>query len=239
MRVLSLLILPSIAGLLGGINATVLPASEVVAVSRGLDLSSHDMHRNLTKFEVQVSQTDMQFSTVLGILSTVNNIALLGCSVTLRLWTPIIPAAILGAAIFCGLAAVLAVVSTALQLKFDSYNPNQGRSVQEALVNIHAEYLPTKSCNTLCRVRSAVDSENWRSIGNTTANGVFHDIHFLHNAGALGIRAIPRSTGAKKRDDTEDVNGLVAAYFWKDKNKSALVAKRPLHLWLVQYTNPE
>ena len=57
-------------------------------------------------------------------------------------------------------------------------------------VNVHATWAPTAHCDSFCMVTAAKKSGVWTVCGNTTMDGVYHDVHVTHNGnGTYGLRS--------------------------------------------------
>lgn len=96
------------------------------------------------------------------------------------------------------------------------------RDVSEITAQVHEFWKPTESISTLAKLKANTNEGVWVSIGNTTINGTFHDVHFQQLGSMLGVKAIQSTTGMKeRRDDADDEGGFVAAYFWEDNNQQA------------------
>ncbi|KAF4624542.1 hypothetical protein G7Y89_g13628 [Cudoniella acicularis] len=65
----------------------------------------------------------------------------------------------------------------------------------------------------------------WTSFANMTLNdGTVHDVHFSRSGTILGIKAINhvyRTSASTKRQEYDDDDGTVGAYFWEDTNDQA------------------
>jgi hypothetical protein len=133
----------------------------------------------------------------------------------------VVPACITGAilAVLTNFYLVYATTGTT-----DSPNKRAAEGYNgSAIPMIDAAWAADESCSILCKLKSGAAQNEWIAIGNTTVNGVFHDVLFQHSGNQMGIKAIQRFPGSSlgKRDDIDDDGGYVAAYFWEDNNQQA------------------
>ncbi|KAF9064762.1 hypothetical protein BDP27DRAFT_126431 [Rhodocollybia butyracea] len=84
-----------------------------------------------------------------------------------------------------GLTAVIAIFFGVFVLN--------GRDIMESgseIFPMMLEYPPITGCGVACRLHREAPEGDWRSIGNVTVNGTFHDIHFKKMNGLHGLRAL-------------------------------------------------
>ncbi|KAF8591156.1 hypothetical protein K439DRAFT_1063437 [Ramaria rubella] len=77
------------------------------------------------------------------------------------------------------------------------------------------DYPPNIGCGTICRLGSEAPEGGWRPIGNYTANGVFHSLHYKRNGTLSGIRAVEHGSpnpNGKRAEDND--GGVVVDYHW-------------------------
>ncbi|KAF8580713.1 hypothetical protein K439DRAFT_1662644 [Ramaria rubella] len=84
------------------------------------------------------------------------------------------------------------------------------------------DYPPTNACGTICHLKSEAPEGGWRPIGNFTANGVFHSLHYSQAGNVSGLRAVEHgyTSGSVKRGEAND-GGVVVDYLWNTDNMQA------------------
>ncbi|KAF8579135.1 hypothetical protein K439DRAFT_1638198 [Ramaria rubella] len=84
------------------------------------------------------------------------------------------------------------------------------------------DYPPTNGCGTVCHLKSEAPEGGWRLIGNFTANGVFHSLHYSRAGNVSGLRAVEHgyASGNVKRGEAND-GGVVVDYLWNTNNMQA------------------
>lgn len=216
-----------ISCLLAFAQASSIPAKDVVA-SRGVQFVSPDAaiavrnwtHYNTTSISTvgQLDASVPQTAVVIAVLYTNAQIVQGVCTATAATGP--------GGVAVCGVVAIAAVLTSFFSLFRASSGPagdSPVRSLTAPSFIIHDALLPAEACDAICQFKAnAANTNTWASIGNTTVDGMFHDIHFSQNGKILGLRAVPSaSSGNTKRDDTYDDNGVVATYFWQDDHQTA------------------
>ncbi|KAF8575235.1 hypothetical protein K439DRAFT_1641578 [Ramaria rubella] len=84
------------------------------------------------------------------------------------------------------------------------------------------DYSPTIGCGTICRLGSEAGEGTWRQIGNFTANGVFHSLHYKRSGTLSGIRAVEHgspNTNSKRAEDND--GGVIVDYHWDSSDVQA------------------
>lgn len=215
-----------ISCLLAFAQASSIPAKDVV-VSRDVQFVSSDAdiaprnwtHYNTTSISTvgQLDASVPQTAVVIAVLYTNAQIVQGVCTATAATGP--------GGVAVCGVVAIAAVLTSFFSLFRASSGPagdSPVRSLTAPSFTIHDALLPADACDTICQFKAnAANATFWASVGNTTVDGIFHDIHFSQNGKILGLRAVPSPSGNTKRDDTYDDNGVVAAYFWQDDHQTA------------------
>ncbi|ESZ96047.1 hypothetical protein SBOR_3524 [Sclerotinia borealis F-4128] len=212
--------LTSIACLLALVNGSTTPSSDVALSRQGLS-STRDVIINfvdtpvwttkdiaLSPLSIDAGVPDTQ--VVLAVIAS--NVALAGglCAIG------VIPACITGAAI-AALTNFYLVYAT-----MGTSNGPARRDIAGITANIHDLWLPSESSSTVFKLKTNTIDGVWTPIGNTTINGLYHEVHFRQLGSMLGVKAIQSAAGAKnRRDDAADDGGYVAAYFWEDNNQQA------------------
>ncbi|KAH9947045.1 hypothetical protein B0H21DRAFT_708767 [Amylocystis lapponica] len=102
------------------------------------------------------------------------------------------------------------------------------RDLDGPLIDINTEYPAISGCGTTCRLKFEAEEGPWRSIGNVTVDGIFHDLHYRRNGSFSGLRSIQRGPvdQLSKRQsfhNGEDNNdgGMVVDYYYLDENETA------------------
>ncbi|KAH6703205.1 hypothetical protein BKA61DRAFT_581778 [Leptodontidium sp. MPI-SDFR-AT-0119] len=215
--------LASIASLLALVNGPATPSSDVAVIPRkstsvrGLttDLVGPPLWttKNIAPSPLGIDAGAPNTQVVLAVITS--NTALAGGLCVIG----VIPACIVGAAVaaitnFYLVYAALGVTDSPVR-----------RDIAGVTPNIHELWLPSESSSTLSKLKANATDGVWTSIGNTTVNGIFHEVHFRQLGPMLGVKVIQSTAGAKdRRDDTDDDGGYVAAYFWEDNNQQAFVS---------------
>lgn len=129
-------------------------------------------------------------------------------------------------------ACIVGIVGACLTNFYLAYKSTAGadsgspfrRHLEGVEANIHELFLPAGSVTLLDKLKANIVEGQWASIGNTTVNGRYHDIHFHRQGSTFGIKAIQsNSVVTHKRDDSDDESGFVGTYFWEDNNQQAYV----------------
>lgn len=125
-------------------------------------------------------------------------------------------------------AAVVATACLAfLMATFGQKSGNTDkRFIAEISTDIHQPWLAQPGCDTKCRLDAEFPDDQWLSVGNTTVQGVLHDLHHWRSGTLRGVRAyaINTTTALDTRQEAADAysyGGYVAAYYWDDGNQAA------------------
>ncbi|KAH9947036.1 hypothetical protein B0H21DRAFT_708759 [Amylocystis lapponica] len=127
-----------------------------------------------------------------------------------------------GGAIACGVVGAIAVFGVFFTAWYSR------RDLDGPLIDINTEYPAISGCGTTCRLKFEAEEGPWRSIGNVTVNGIFHDLHYQRNGSFSGLRSIqhgPVDQMNKRQSfhNGEDNNdgGMVVDYYFVDESEKA------------------
>ncbi|KAH9947044.1 hypothetical protein B0H21DRAFT_369780 [Amylocystis lapponica] len=127
-----------------------------------------------------------------------------------------------GGPIACGVVGAAAVFGVFFAAWYSR------RDLDGPLIDINTEYPAISGCGTACRLKFEAEEGPWRSIGNATVNGIFHDLHYQRNGSFSGLRSIqhgPVDQMSKRQSfqNGEDNNdgGMVVDYYFYDENETA------------------
>lgn len=70
-----------------------------------------------------------------------------------------------------------------------STTTTRSQTSSRAHFQVHSEWQPDDNCTTHCLLLARAPFDTWIPIGNGTYNGVFHELHFMHNEKMFGHRA--------------------------------------------------
>ncbi|KAH9947050.1 hypothetical protein B0H21DRAFT_883369 [Amylocystis lapponica] len=127
-----------------------------------------------------------------------------------------------GNALACGVVGTVAVFG----VFFTAWLSR--RDLDGPLIDVNTEYPAISGCGTACRLKFEAEEGPWRSIGNVTVNGIFHDLHYQRNGSFSGLRSIQhgpvdqmsKRQGLHNGEDNND-GGMVVDYYFVDENESA------------------
>ena len=82
-------------------------------------------------------------------------------------------------------------------------------------------YLPTAEQSAVQQLHTLEPEGDWRSIGNATIDGIFHDLHYRRNGSVAGLRAMQYPSHGLSTRSEDDFGGVVVDYHWNDANRAA------------------
>ncbi|KIM99865.1 hypothetical protein OIDMADRAFT_55762 [Oidiodendron maius Zn] len=75
-----------------------------------------------------------------------------------------------------------------------SSTTTRSQTSSHAHFQVHSEWQPEDNCTTHCLLLARAPFDTWIPIGNGTYNGIFHELHFIHNEKMFGHRAFQGSS---------------------------------------------